>query len=276
MPVETTFAIVDAFTTEHPFSGNPAGVVVLDAYPDDVWMQGVANELHQAETAFLVPAQDPASFRLRWFTPVAEVALCGHATLASAHWLWESGTVPDGSTITFTTASGPLSAVRDGDQVVLDFPSVPAEPVPPSADLHADLRTALDGAVPVWTGITSNDDPGERNVLAVLETEAAVRGLAPDLQAVTRLPAGGLIVTAKTRTGGVVSRYFAPAYGIPEDPVTGSAHCTIGPYWQDQLGTTLLAEQASPRGGALRVDTGTAGRVHLSGTARTAVTGLIH
>lgn len=270
MHTETPFAIVDAFTTERPFSGNPAGVVILDDFPDDAWMQGVAEELHQAETAFLAPAGDPATFLLRWFTPVAEVALCGHATLASAHWLWESGAA-DSSTITFTTLSGPLTAVREGEQVVLDFPAVPAEPVPPSADLLA----ALNGAAPVWTGITSNHDPGERNMLVILESEDVVRRLAPDLLAVTRLPAGGLIVTAKTPVGGVVSRYFAPDYGIPEDPVTGSAHCTIGPYWQDQLGTDLVAEQASPRGGALTVDTANAGRVHLSGTARTAVTGLI-
>jgi PhzF family phenazine biosynthesis protein len=276
MHTDTPFAIVDAFTTERPFSGNPAGVVLMDAYPEDAWMQCVANELHQAETAFLVPAEEPTSFRLRWFTPVAEVALCGHATLASAHRLWESGTVTAGSTITFTTLSGPLAAECSGERVVLDFPAVPADPVPPSADLFADLLAALNGAAPVWTGITGNDDPGERNVLAVLETADVVRRLTPDLQGVARLPAGGLIVTARTRAGEVVSRYFAPAYGIPEDPVTGSAHCTIGPYWQAQLGTSLVAEQASPRGGALTVDTATDGRVRLAGKARTAVTGLLH
>ena len=276
MHTDTPFVVVDAFTTGRPFSGNPAGVVVLDAFPDDAWMQGVADELHQAETAFLVPADEPATYRLRWFTPVAEVALCGHATLASAHWLWESAHVPDGSAITFATLGGPLTATREGERIVLDFPAVPAAPVPPTAGLIGDLLTALDGAAPVWMGITSNDDPGERNILAVLESEDAVRRLAPDLQAVSRLPAGGLIVTANTRSGGVVSRYFAPAYGIPEDPVTGSAHCTIGPYWQNQLGTHLVAEQASPRGGALTVDTATAGRVQLAGAARTAVTGLIH
>ncbi|SFC64004.1 phenazine biosynthesis protein PhzF family [Nocardioides terrae] len=276
MPTETAFAIVDAFTTGRPFSGNPAGVVVLDAFPGDAWMQGVANELHQAETAFLVPVDEATSFRLRWFTPVAEVALCGHATLASAHWLWESRTVTDSAAITFTTLSGTLIAKRRDERIVLDFPAVPANPVPPSADLMTDLLAALSGATPVWTGITSNDDPGERNVLAVLESEEVLRRLAPDQEAVARLPAGGLIVTAKARAGGVVSRYFAPVYGIPEDPVTGSAHCTIGPYWQDQLGTVLAAEQASARGGALSVDTGTSGRVRLSGKARTAVTGLIH
>lgn len=271
MSTGTAFAIVDAFTTQQPFSGNPAGVVLLDQFPDDEWMQGVANELHQAETAFLVSDSKPNTFQLRWFTPVAEVALCGHATLSSAHWLWESGAVSKTATAVFVTLSGRLSAERDGHHVVLDFPAVPAAQVPPSAD----LLTALRGTVPVWTGVTSNDDPGERNMLAVLKSEELVRCLAPDLEAITRLPVGGLIVTARSHAGGVVSRYFAPAYGIPEDPVTGSAHCTIAPYWRDELGTTLLAEQASPRGGALTVAT-KAGRVLLSGTARTAVTGVIH
>lgn len=182
--------------------------------PDDAWMQGVANELHQAETAFLVPDEEPDEFRLRWFTPVAEVALCGHATLASAHWLWESGVLPKDSAGTFATRSGRLAAERQGDHVVLDFPAVPAAQVPPSSDLLA----ALQGTVPVWTGITSRADPGERNMLAVLESEEVVRGLSPDLHAIARLPVGGLIVTAKSHAGGVVSRQFAPAYGIPEDP----------------------------------------------------------
>lgn len=271
MSARQAFAIVDAFTTPQPFSGNPAGVLLLDQFPDDDWMQGVANELHQAETAFLAPGEEGA-FRLRWFTPVAEVALCGHATLASAHWLWEAGILPEKSVAAFTTRSGRLTAERDEDRVVLDFPEVPAAQVVSSPE----LLTALAGAIPVWTGLTSNDDPGERNMLTVLESEEAVRDLSPDLQAIMRLPVGGLIVTAKSRAGGVVSRYFAPAYGIPEDPVTGSAHCTIAPYWRDELGTTLSAEQASPRGGALTVVTTDAGRVRLGGKARTAVTGVIH
>ena len=124
-------------------------------------------------------------------------------------------------------------------------------------------------------GVTENADPGERNLLAVLRSEEAVRNLVPDLQLVSRLSAGGLIVTAERRAGGVVSRYFAPAYGIPEDPLTGSAHCTIGPYWRHQLGPTLLAEQASRRGGELTVNTTDAGRVLLGGTARTAATGFL-
>jgi predicted PhzF superfamily epimerase YddE/YHI9 len=154
---------------------------------------------------------------------------------------------------------------------MLDFPEVPAAPVtsPP------ELLAALAGAVPVWTGVTSNPDLGERNMLAVLESEEAVRDLTPDLQSITRLPVGGLIVTARRRAGGVVSRYFAPKYGIPEDPVTGSAHCTIAPYWRDELGTTLSAEQASRRGGALTIVTTNPGRVRLEGTARTVATGVL-
>jgi PhzF family phenazine biosynthesis protein len=266
----SAFAIVDAFTTDRTFSGNPAGVLLLDEFPEVEWMQGVANELQQAETAFLAPGEEGA-FLLRWFTPVAEVALCGHATLASAHWLWESGVLEQEAVAAFTTRSGRLTAVRDDDRVVLDFPAVPAAQVAPSAELLA----ALAGAVPVWAGVTDSPDAGERNMLAVLESEEAVRDLSPDLREITRLPVGGLIVTAKRLAGGVVSRYFAPAYAIPEDPVTGSAHCTIGPYWRKELGATLSAEQASPRGGDLTVVTTDAGRVLLAGRARTAATGVL-
>lgn len=267
----TAFAIVDAFTTQRTFSGNPAGVILLEDYPRDDWMQGVADELHQAETAFLV-ADGDSTFRLRWFTPTTEVALCGHATLASAHWLWEAGILPEGSAAVFTTRSGRLTAEREGGRIVLDFPAAPPAPGPASTD----LLVALDGTIPIWTGVTSNPDPAERNVLAVLASVEAVRSLTPNLQAVARLPAGGLIVTAAGGGAAVVSRYFAPAYGIPEDPVTGSAHCTIGPYWRDVLGAILEAEQASPRGGELTVVTTDDGRVRLAGAARTAVTGLLH
>lgn len=272
MPGKTDFAIVDAFTTQQRFSGNPAGVLLLDQFPDSAWMQGVANELHQAETAFLAPGEHGA-YQLRLFTPVAEVALCGHATLASAHWLWKTAILPLDAVATFITRSGRLSAELRADHIVLDFPAVPARPQAPSSD----LLVALAGTVPLWTGVTDDPDPGERNMLAVLESEEAVRDLVPDLQAITRLPVGGLIVTAKSlRPTGVVSRYFAPTFGIPEDPVTGSAHCTIGPYWRDELGPQLSAEQASARGGELRIVTTDAGRIRLGGRARTAVTGMLH
>ena len=267
----TPFALVDAFTTGRPFSGNPAGVLLLDAFPEPAWMQGVASELQQAETAFLAP-DEQGGFRLRWFTPVAEVALCGHATMASAHWLWETGALDPDATATFATRSGRLTATRRDDQIALDFPAVPAEQL----DAPPELLTALAGAVPVWSGLTTHREPGERNMLAVLDCEHAVRHLVPDLRAVEQLPAGGLIVTARADRGnGVVSRYFAPAYGIPEDPVTGSAHCTIGPYWLDDLGPKLHAHQASARGGAITVTTTSSGRVLLAGRARTAASGLL-
>lgn len=271
MPTNVPFALVDAFVTDRAFSGNPAGVVLLDDLSDAAWMQGIANELAQAETAFLAHDAEEGTLRLRWFTPVAEVALCGHATLAAAHRLWETEMLTADAPAVFDTLSGRLTAARDNGRIVLDFPAVPARPVPASASLLA----ALAGPLPVWTGITGNTDPGERNVLAVLANEDDVRSLAPDLQAVAALPAGGLIVTAARHHGGVVSRYFAPAYGIPEDPVTGSAHCTVGPYWREQLGPALSAEQASPRGGELTVVTTDGGRVFLGGRARTAATGVL-
>lgn len=271
MPNGTQFALVDAFTTERAFSGNPAGVLLLQAFPAPAWMQGVANELQQAETAFVAPG-DRGQFLLRWFTPVAEVALCGHATLASAHWLWETGALEQGAVAAFDTRSGRLTAALDGGRIVLDLPAVPAGQIEPSHRLLA----ALAGVLPIWVGVTDNADPEERNMLAVLGSEEAVRVLNPDLQEVARLPVGGLIVTAKRHAGGVVSRYFAPAYGIPEDQVTGSAHCTIGPYWRDELGATLSAEQASPRGGELGIVTTDSGRVLLAGTAHTAATGTLH
>ena len=155
---------------------------------------------------------------------------------------------------------------------MLDFPAVPASHVPASDGLLA----ALAGPVPVWTGVTDNADPGERNMLAVLASENDVRDLNPDLQAVAALRTGGLIVTAKRDDRGVVSRYFAPAYGVPEDPVTGSAHCTVGPYWRrDEIGAALSAEQASPRGGELAVIVTDSGRVLLGGRARTSASGLL-
>lgn len=217
----TPFALVDAFTADKPFSGNPAGALLLHDFPEDAWMQGVANELQQAETAFVVPGED-GHFELRWFTPVAEVALCGHATLASAHWLWETGALAPTAAAVFATCSGRLTATRHDDPIALDFPAAPAEQV----EAPPELLSALAGARPVWAGLTSHHVAGERNMLAVLPSERAVRDLAPDLRAVEQLPTGGLIVTARTDDagggGGVVSRYFAPAYGILEDPVTDS------------------------------------------------------
>ena len=253
--------LVDAFT-DRPFAGNPAGVCLLrEAIPDDV-MQNVAMEMHQAETAFLLPESD--EWRLRWFTPEVEVDLCGHATLASAHVLFETGLVASG-TARFHTRSGLLTAERDGTSIVLDFPATPAEAFPPFA-------TALEatGIVPVYSGKTRFD------LFYEVATEAEVRALKPDHTRLASVPYRGVIVTARADSGtpnDFVSRFFAPGCGVPEDPVTGSAHCALGPYWQGKLGKDdLVGFQASARGGTVRV--GCRGeRVRLAGSAVTVVRG---
>ena len=261
---------VDAFT-DRPFAGNPAGVcpLPLPAFPPAGWMQAVAAEMNVAETAFLVRRRDGSAsgsgFDLRWFTPTVEVELCGHATLASAHLLWEVGLVAAGEPIRFHTLSGFLGAARDGEWIELDFPAEPAsalaEPPPRLAEML--------GAPPVWVGANRFD-------LAVeLADEAAVRALAPDIRRLGALPYRGILVTARATAPGydVVSRFFAPATGIDEDPVTGSAHCCLGPYWCERLGKNpLLAYQASTRGGRVRVELA-GDRVHLGGQAVTVLRG---
>ena len=249
--------VVDAFT-DRPFAGNPAAVCVLDRAADDGWMQQVAREMNLAETAFLAP--EAGVYRLRWFTPAVEVQLCGHATLASAHWLWESGAVAPSEAITFETRSGRLLAMKQGTWIALDFPAKPDTP----ADVPPALARAL-GATPVAFGLSQFD------ALAELASEEAVRTLIPDIGAIAALPYRGLIVTARAASAGLdfVSRFFAPAVGVPEDPVTGSAHCVLGPYWRRRLmKDDFLAYQASPRGGVVKV--GVRGdRVLLGGQAVT-------
>ena len=204
-------------------------------------MQQVAREMNLSETAFLVPEAD--TFRLRWFTPAAEVKLCGHATLASAHWLWASGAVPEAQPIAFETLSGRLLAMRQGAWIALDFPAKPdTEAEPPLA-----LARAL-GTPSVAFGVSQFD------CVAEVASEDAVRQLRPDIGALAALPYRGVIVTARASAAGFdfVSRFFAPGAGIPEDPVTGSSHCTLTPYWAARLGKTkLAAKQLSPRGGDL-------------------------
>ena len=254
--------LVDAFT-DRPFAGNPAGVCLLrEPIPDDV-MQNVAMEMHQAETAFLLPEGD--AWRLRWFTPEVEVDLCGHATLASAHVLFETGLVPPGATARFQTKSGPLTADHEGTCIVLDFPATPAEPFAPLADALRALSIS-----PVFSGKTRFD------LFFEVATEAEVRALKPDYAVLDQVPYRGVVVTARADSGtpnDFVSRFFAPACGVPEDPVTGSAHCALGPYWQGKLGKDdLLGYQASSRGGTVRV--GCRGeRVRLAGSAVTVVRG---
>ncbi len=256
---------VDAFT-ERPFAGNPAAVVPLAAARPEAWMQAVAAEMNLAETAFLVPRGEAAGdgFDLRWFTPEAEIELCGHGTLAAAHVLWEIGRLPAAEPARFHTLSGLLTATRRGALIELDFPALPpvVEPRPPA------VLAEILGAPASWVGRRGND------LVVELGSEEAVRRLTPDLRRLRTL-ARGLIVTARAAVPpfDVVSRYFAPALGIDEDPVTGYAHCVVGPYWRERLGRDeMLAYQASRRGGVVRVRVA-GDRVHLGGHAVTVLRG---
>lgn len=255
---------VDAFT-DRPFAGNPAAVCVLPGPADEGWMRNVAREMNLSETAFLHPLPD--GFRLRWFTPTTEVDLCGHATLASAHVLWEEGFLKPDEPARFHTRSGLLTAAlgrsggverKEGPEraeatgtsgagrwITLDFPSEPEEP----ASAPRGLAKAL-GAEIRYTGRNRFD------YLVELESEAAVRALRPDFTALAALPVRGIVVTARSASSAydLVSRFFAPNVGVPEDPVTGSAHCCLGPFWGSRLDKTdLVGYQASARGGVVRV-----------------------
>lgn len=252
---------VDAFTSL-PFAGNPAAVCILPAARDERWMQDVAREMNLSETAFLVPGED--GWGLRWFTPEVEVELCGHATLASAHVLWEDGHLASDATARFHTRSGLLTARRDGDWITLDFPAKPerAGAAPP------ELARAL-GLEPHYVGWSQFD------CLVALESEAQVRALRPDPGLLRTVEARGVIVTAPAEMDGVdfVSRFFAPRVGVDEDPVTGSAHCVLAPYWSRVLGRDeLVGFQASRRGGVVRVRV-QGDRVHLGGQAVTVMRG---
>lgn len=255
---------VDAFT-EKPFSGNPAAVCLLEARRDEAWMQQVAREMNLSETAFLVPRLE--GYDLRWFTPAVEVDLCGHATLASAHVLWETERLEPGEPARFHTKSGLLTCEREGKFIRMDFPSNP----PAEAPAPAGLVEAL-GVQPRFVGRSRFD------WLVEVASEAEVRTLAPDFGRLRQVEARGIIVTSRassSRSAGVdfVSRFFAPRAGIDEDPVTGSAHCSLGPFWRTQLGKdAMVGWQASARGGEVRVRV--AGeRVFLSGQAVTVLRG---
>jgi PhzF family phenazine biosynthesis protein len=256
--------VVDAFTG-HPFRGNPAAVCILDGPADPGWMQEVAAELKHSETAFLHPGAK--GWNLRWFTPTREVELCGHATLASAFVLWQTGRAGAGSPISFDTLSGTLTARRDRAVITLDFPADPVQAIP----LISGLDKAL-GAAPVFTG------KGRFDLLVELPTAADVCDCEPDMAALAALPARGIIVTAASDLPDFdfVSRFFAPSVGIPEDPVTGSAHCCLGPYWGAKLHKTELAGfQCSERGGSVKV-TLAGERVILGGHAVDVFSGQLH
>lgn len=239
-----TVTTVDAFA-ERPFTGNPAAVCVLDRPAPDAWMQALAGEMNLAETAF-VTLGGAGAFGLRWFTPTVEVDLCGHATLAAAHHLYESGRLDKDDDARFDTRSGRLTVRAAGTgRYAMDFPATPPE----AATLPDGFVDAF-GVEPVWAGRSRFD------WFAVVEDEAAVRALDPSPTAVTALGMRGVIVTARSKSDGhdVVTRFFAPNAGVVEDPVTGSAHCAIGPYWAGVLGTdTLTCYQASGRGGTVTV-----------------------
>ncbi len=254
---------VDAFT-DRPYAGNPAAVCLLEAERPAGWMQRVAAEMNLSETAFPVPAGD--GWRLRWFTPAAEVPLCGHATLATAHVLWTAGGVDMARELRFETASGELRANRRGGEIELDVPALAVTAVDPPAGLLEAL-----GAGDAVEGVHAQGD----ELLVHLSSAAAVRGLRPDFAALRRLDLEGVVVTAVSDDAAfdIVSRYFAPWVGIDEDPVTGSAHCRLAPFWRHRLGRDeLRAHQASKRGGALRV-TVRDDRVLLTGRAVTVLDG---
>lgn len=252
---------IDAFT-DRPFAGNPAAVCLLEDERDAQWMQAVAAEMNLSETAFVRPLDD--GFELRWFTPAIEVDLCGHATLASAHALWTEGIVREAQSIRFHTKSGVLTCAKNGDLIELDFPATPAQEAEPPAGLLDTL-----GVETSFVGQTKFD------IVVVVDSEQTVRSLKPDFARLRRIPVRGIIVTSQSDAPqfDFVSRFFAPAAGIDEDPVTGSAHCCLGPLWSERLGRTkMTAFQASARGGVVRL--GVAGnRVQLGGQAVTVLRG---
>jgi PhzF family phenazine biosynthesis protein len=252
---------VDAFTP-HPFAGNPAAVCPLDRARDDDWLQRVAAEMNLSETAFLLP--ENAGYRLRWFTPAVEVDLCGHATLASAHVLWQTGRVANGKCIRFFTRSGTLTAEQNGDWIELDFPALPVTACEAPADLASSLGVRL-----AAVGRSRMD------YLCEVIDEETLRGMTPDMTRLRAVQVRGVIVTCKSRQSeyDFLSRFFAPATGVDEDPVTGSSHCSLGPYWAAKLGKSrLCGYQASRRGGIVRVHV-QSDRVRLGGQAVTVLRG---
>jgi PhzF family phenazine biosynthesis protein len=263
---------VDAFTAE-AFGGNPAAVCVMPGPRDAGWMQNVAREMNLAETAFLhrtdvrdlTGARDSrGGFALRWFAPGGEVDLCGHATLASAHVLWETGELAPGEAARFQTKSGLLTAVKRGEWIELDFPATPAEACEPPPGLFEAL------------GVTASPVAKSRfDYLVEVENEDAVRAVMPDIGKLRAIRTRGVIVTSRADSPGFdfVSRFFVPSLGIDEDPVTGSTHCCLAPFWGARLGTkAFMARQLSARGGVLKIEWD-GDRVRLSGRAVTVLRG---
>ena len=263
MPSQAKVSVlqIDAFAGE-PFTGNPAAVCLPDTEPPADWMQRVAAEMNLSETAFTWPSGD--GFGLRWFTPVDEVDLCGHATLATAHALWETRRLANDKPAIFKTRSGTLTARQTGQLIEMNFPAEPATECGPPDDLARPLGSEI-----LWCGQNRMD------ILVQIANEQAVRNLAPDLDRLARLGTRGVIVTAISENGQVdfVSRFFCPSLGIDEDPVTGSAHCCLAPFWAERLGRDeLVGFQASRRGGFVKC-TLAGDRVLLGGQAVTILSG---
>src|SRR5437868_7991611 len=253
---------VDAFA-DQPFRGNPAAVCLLDRERDAAWMQSVGAEMNLSETAFLVPRAD--GWSLRWFTPTVEVDLCGHATLASAHALWEEKLLRAEETARFHTRSGVLGASKKGDWIELDFPATHEQ----KSDAPPELLQSIGVSNPRYLGRDKFD------YLVELDSEEQVRQLTPDHAALRKIPVRGVIVTSRAANGDYdfVSRYFAPGSGIDEDPVTGSAHCRLAPFWSERLGkNSMTGFQASARGGIVHVRLN-GDRVVLGGNAVTILRG---
>jgi PhzF family phenazine biosynthesis protein len=239
---------VDAFT-DRPFAGNPAAVCVLGEPGDEAWMQNVAAEMNLSETAFAHRLGGGATFNLRWFTPKSEVDLCGHATLATAHILWEERHLAAGEPALFETRSGLLTAKQGPDGIELDFPSDPVRNSVTSRTELGELEEAL-GAPVRFAGRNGVD------LLVELDSEDRVRKLRPDIRRLEQWPVRGVIATSRSsaKDYDLVSRFFAPRVGVDEDPVCGSAHCCLGPYWAEKLDrSSLVAHQVSCRGGVVRI-----------------------
>ena len=256
---------VDAFTGE-PYKGNPAGVCMIDQARDEQWMQSVAREMNVAETAFLQRQADGEdAFNLRWFTPTVEVDLCGHATLASAHVIWETKEANPDATLSFHTLSGVLTAKRSGEWIELDFPAEAPEEI---STYPSELLEAF-SVVPLYVGRNRLD------FIIEVENEQVLRSLEPDMRLLRTLRSRGVIVTCLSDDPkyDFVSRFFAPGAGVDEDPVTGSAHCCLGPFWKQRLDRDeMLGYQASQRGGEVRVRVAE-DRVMLGGQAVTVLSG---
>ncbi len=252
---------VDSFASQ-VFKGNPAAVCLLDAPADEAWMQNLALEMNLSETAYAWPEAD--GFRLRWFTPKVEVDLCGHATLATAHILWQLQKLTSNEPALFHTRSGLLTCTKQGDWIAMDFPAkIAAEVAAP-----AGLADAL-GVAPLFVGNNKMD------YLVEIESEEQLRSLKPNFAELGKLPVRGVIVTTRSQSPeyDFVSRFFAPAAGVFEDPVTGSAHTALAPYWAEKLGKSeMTAYQASDRGGVVKVKL-TNDRVLLMGQAVTVMKG---